>query len=161
MQIRLAKEEDLEQVIEIEAICFPAAEAAEAATIKERYHAFPQNFLVAEKAGKVVGFINGCTTHEAKLPDVLYEEVSLHEPDGDIQTVFGLDVLPEYQRQGIAEALLKEFILLTKKRGKAGMVLTCKNHLIHYYEKFGFCHQGTSASTHGGASWNDMVLLFS
>jgi predicted GNAT family N-acyltransferase len=40
------------------------------------------------------------------------------------------------------------------------VVLTCKDHLVHYYASFGFQCQGISASTHGGAVWNDMVLTF-
>lgn len=40
------------------------------------------------------------------------------------------------------------------------MILTCKDHLIHYYQKFGFVHQGVSVSCHGGAKWNDMLLEF-
>jgi len=90
----------------------------------------------------------------------LYHDSSLHQKDGAYQTVFGLDVLPQYQRQGVAAALLNAFIDLAKKRHKKGMVLTCKDHLIHYYQKFGFVHQGVSASCHGGAKWNDMLLEF-
>ncbi len=39
------------------------------------------------------------------------------------------------------------------------MILTCKDRLIHYYEKFGYRNLGLSASVHGGlsgmiCSWN-------
>ena len=60
----------------------------------------------------------------------------------------------------MAAALLNAFIDLAKKRHKKGMILTCKDHLIHYYQKFGFVHQGVSVSCHGGAKWNDMLLEF-
>lgn len=86
--------------------------------------------------------------------------MQLHKKHGDYQTIFGLDVLPDYRRNGVAAQLMNYFIELSKERGKKGMVLTCKIHLIHYYEKFGFKHQGVSASEHGGAVWNDMVLIF-
>lgn len=160
MQIRQAVEKDIEAIIQIEAVCFPAAEAADGETFRNRYQAFPENFFVAEEEEKVIGFINGCTTDKPELPDELYENVSLHKSDGAYQTVFGLDVLPGYRNRGIAEQLLNQFIAVSKERGKTGMVLTCKDHLIHYYEKFGFRCQGRSASTHGGAVWNDMVYLF-
>ena len=40
-----------------------------------------------------------------------------------------------------------------------GVVLTCKDRLIHYYEKFGFVNEGlTAKSTHGGAEWYQMRL---
>ena len=39
------------------------------------------------------------------------------------------------------------------------VVLTCKDRLIHYYEKFGFVNEGLAAkSTHGGAEWYQMRL---
>lgn len=160
MIIRQAKKQDLKQIIDIEHICFPEAEAASTQEFHERFLAFPENFLVAEKNHNIVGFINGATTNHPVLPDELYHNIHLHDPQGDYQTVFGLDVLPEYRHQGIAGELIKAYINLTLEKGKKGIVLTCKDHLIHYYEKFGFVHQGHSLSNHGGASWNDMLLLF-
>ena len=160
MEIRQATKEDLNKIIVIENVCFPKAEAAKESDFKERFSAFKENFIVAVKDEKIIGFINGCTTDSPKLPDELYHNSKLHDPNGAFQTVFGLDVLPEYRNQGVAAQLLNYFIQLSKERGKKGMVLTCKNHLINYYEKFGFKHQGISASEHGGATWNDMVLMF-
>ena len=45
MIIRNARPEDVDAIIRIEAICFPAAEAAKAEDIRARYAAFPENFL--------------------------------------------------------------------------------------------------------------------
>lgn len=160
MEIRQANIEDLNEIIKIESICFPSEEAASEEVIRERFQVFSENFLVAVEDNKVVGFINGCTTDKASLPDKLYHDVKFHNPKGNFQTVFGLDVLPQYRNKGVAGELLKSFIELSKKRGKLGMVLTCKNYLVHYYEKFGFKHEGVSNSSHGGAKWNDMILLF-
>lgn len=160
MNIRLATKEDLNEIIKIESICFPEAEAAKESDFQKRFDAFKENFIIAEDNGKIIGFINGCTTDLPKLPDELYHNVQLHKKHGDYQTIFGLNVLPDYRRNGVAAQLMNYFIELSKERGKKGMVLTCKNHLIHYYEKFGFKHQGVSASEHGGAIWNDMVLIF-
>lgn len=160
MEIRVAKPWELESIIHIEQECFPPAEAASAKEFAERYAAFPENFIVAVINDQVVGFINGATTDHPDLPDELYHDTSLHKPNGAYQTVFGLDVLPSYRNQGIAAKLLRYLITLSKERGKSGMVLTCKDHLVSYYEKFGFEHQGVSASSHGGSKWNDMLFLF-
>ncbi|MGL6107765.1 GNAT family N-acetyltransferase [Romboutsia sp.] len=160
MEIREAKNTEIEEVIRIERECFPIEEAAKEEDIRKRFQAFKENFIVAVIDNKVVGFINGCTTDIPKLPDDLYHDISLHKPDGLYQTVFGLDVLPDYRRKGVAGQLLNYLIKISKERGKSGIVLTCKNHLIKYYEKFGFIHQGISDSSHGGAKWNDMLLLF-
>lgn len=160
MEIREANIKDLNEIIKIENVCFPSEEAASEDVIKERFEAFSENFLVAVEDNKIVGFINGCTTDKASLPDKLYHDVNLHNPNGKFQTVFGLDVLPQYRNKGIASQLLKSFIELSKKRGKSGMVLTCKDYLVHYYKKFGFQHEGVSNSSHGGAKWNDMIIFF-
>lgn len=160
MEIREATTRELEELIYIERECFPEAEAAKESDIRNRFEVFKENFIVAVEDGKVIGFINGCTTDAPELPDELYHDTSLHKPNGDYQTVFGLNVLPEYRRNGVAAKLITYFIKISKERGRKGIVLTCKDHLINYYEKFGFEFQGVSASTHGGAKWNDMILLF-
>ena len=46
----------------------------------------------------------------------------------------------------------------TKKRGKQGLILTCKDRLIGFYETFGYRNLGVSESVHGGAVWYDMIL---
>lgn len=160
-KIRQAKEEDVKVLVEIEAVCFPKEEAAKEEDLYQRFQAFPENFFVAEEDGKIVGFINGCTTDQPELPDELYHDAFLHNPNGAYQTVFGLDVHPDYQRRGIAAELMQHFIQVNKERGRKGIVLTCKDHLVHYYEKFGYVFQGVSESTHGGAVWNDMRLDYS
>ena len=160
IQVRPAKREDLEAMIEIEAVCFPAAEAAGKKEFHERFRTFGENFFVAEKDGQVIGFINGSTADEAILRDEMYHDTSLHRKDGRYQMVFGLDVLPEYRRQGVASALIRAMIDSARARGRKGVVLTCKDRLIHYYETFGFQWMGVSASSHGGAKWNDMLLTF-
>ena len=158
--IRNARQEEGSILARIEGECFPAAEAASEQAIQERLGAFSENFFVAEQDGKVVGFINGGVTDEQKLPDEMYHNISLHNPNGRYQTVFGLNVLPDYRRQGIAEKLMLCLIQAARERGKSGIILTCKDHMLHYYEKFGFVNYGAADSCHGGASWNDMRLLF-
>jgi threonine aldolase len=158
--IRLAKPEEAETLAVIEARCFPPAEAASREAVLERMEVFPENFLVADLDGTCVGFINGGTTDRPYLPDAFYHDVTLHKKDGDYQTVFGLNVLPEYRRQGIAEKLVKNFLDQAKSRGKLGVILTCKEHMIHYYEKLGFVKYGVSDSEHGGAVWYDMRYIF-
>ncbi|MGF6907475.1 GNAT family N-acetyltransferase [Fusobacterium sp. PH5-44] len=156
--IRKATASDLDSIIKIEQICFPPAEAASDKSFRDRFKVFGENFIVAIKNNQVIGFINGATTDKEELPDELYHDADLHKADGNYQTVFGLDVLPEYRKNGIGAMLIKELIDISKKRGKIAVVLTCKNEKIHYYEKFGFVNKGVSESSHGGAQWNDMTL---
>lgn len=159
-EIRYVKQEDLEQVFQVEAVCFPAAEAASRESLEERIRTFPDSFLVAESEGIIVGFINGAVTDSQVIRDEMFEDSSLHKPDGRYQGIFGLDVRPEYQRQGIAADLMRHLIEEAKKQGRAGLILTCKERLIPFYEQFGYRSMGVSESVHGGAVWYDMILEF-
>lgn len=154
--IREARAEEASLLAEIEALCFPPAEAASKEEIQKRMCAFLENFFVAESDGKIVGFVNGGTTDQPKLPDEMYHDVSLHKPWGVYQTVFGLNVLPEYRCQGIAGRLLEYLVAESRKRGKKGVILTCKAHLTGFYESHEFQNFGIAESEHGGAVWYDM-----
>ena len=158
--IRPVEKTDLDAVTAVEAICFPAAEAATRESFEQRIAAFPECFFVAEYEGNIIGFINGCVTDERTIRDEMFEDSSLHNPNGCYQSIFGLDVIPEYQRQGIAAELMNHLIEDARIKGRKGLILTCKDRLIHYYAKFGYKNLGVSASVHGGAVWYDMLLEF-
>ncbi|MFR6359233.1 MAG: hypothetical protein ACLUNV_06250 [Sutterella wadsworthensis] len=59
-----------------------------------------------------------------------------------------------------AAPLLMRASSKARPRSRRGLILTCKERLIHYYEQFGFVNMGVSASEHGGAVWYDMTLEF-
>lgn len=158
IRIRQVSIGDLDEVAKIEVICFPEAEAASRESFEKRIKTFPDSFFVAEKDGKIIGFINGCITNETAIYDELYENSSLHVKNGAYQTIFGLDVIPDYQRKGIAAQLMNYMIKVAKESGRKGVILTCKERLIHYYSKFGYVNKGISKSVHGGARWYDMIL---
>lgn len=160
MTIRAVTPADLAAVTAVEAACFPKAEAATEASFAQRIAVFPESFLVAEEDGQIVGFINGSVVNERTISDEMFEDAGWHRPDGRYQAIFGLDVLPAYRRQGIAAQLMEALIAVARKQGRSGLILTCKEYLIHYYEKFGYENLGRSASVHGGAVWYDMLLTF-
>lgn len=159
-KIREVRPEDLDHVTEVEKICFPAAEAAGRESFEERIRSFPESFLVAEADGTIVGFINGAVTDERTICDEMFEDTGLHKKEGAYQSVFGLDVLPAYQKKGIAAALMKRLMETARERGRKGMILTCKERLIPYYSGFGYRNLGISRSVHGGAVWYDMIVEF-
>lgn len=156
--IRRVRPDDLNQVVAVEAACFPLAEAATREALAERIAAFPDSFLVAELDGALVGMVNGCCTDSPVIVDAMFHGTGLHKPDGANQTVFGLDVLPAFRKQGIAAELLRALISASRDAGRQAVILTCKESLIRYYESFGFVNDGLSQSTHGEARWFDMTL---
>jgi len=157
ISMRNVKMSDLDGVAGIELECFPISEAAEKAVIKTRIAAFPENFFVAERDGVLIGFINGCTTNHSTIYDEMFHDVKHHIATGKTLAIFGLDVIPAYRNKGIAAQLMETFIENGKRTGKESIILTCKQHLVHYYEKFGFVNNGVSDSQHGGATWYDMT----
>lgn len=159
-KIRMVTENDIDEVTAVEAVCFPEAEAAVRASFEHRIKTFPDSFFVAEEDGKIIGFINGCATDDRVICDEMFADSGYHKPDGAYQSIFGLDVLPDYRNQGIAAGLMNYMIGDAREKGRKGLILTCKDRLIHYYEKFGYRNMGISASTHGGAVWYDMILEF-
>ena len=161
MHIRTASMADLAAVAAVEGACFPAAEAATEKDFAARLAVYPNHFwLLEEDGGTLVSFVNGLVTDEPLLRDEMYADASLHNEHGVWQMVFGVNTLPQYRRQGLAGQVLERVIADARAQGRKGCVLTCKDKLIHYYEKFGFQNEGVSASTHGGVVWYDMRLTF-
>ena len=158
--IRKATIEDLDNIAQLEATCFPAAEAASKESFKKRLERYPDYFLLLFISDKLVSMVNGLVTDTSDLQDEMYDDAGLHNPEGAWQMIFGVDTDPAYQRKGYAEATLRAFINNAQKEGRKGVVLTCKDKLLHYYAKFGFENEGISASTHGDVTWYQMRLKF-
>lgn len=158
--IREVRIDDIEAVTALEAICFPAAEAATKQALRQRIQTFPHSFLVMEEHQEIIGMINGCITNHNTISDDMFEDMHHHNAHAAYQAIFGLDVHPDHQHQGHAKALMNALMEQSKKEGRKGMILTCKKHLIAFYESFGYVNQGISASVHGGVTWYDMLLEF-
>jgi len=159
-EIRRARKEDLHNLTNIESVCFPAAEAAPKEALEERLSVYTKGFFVGQINGQVIAFVNGGATDDMKIKDEFFESMDLHEDDGKNLVIFGLDVHPEHQGKGYARKLMNHFIEFAKKENKESVILTCKDHLMGYYESFGYNNLGVSDSVHGGAKWYDMVLTF-
>ena len=160
MKIRCATIEDLDRITEVEALCFSPAEAASKASFEGRLTVYPNHFWVSEVDDEIVGFVNGFVTDEEDLTDEMFADANMHNEKGAWQMIFGVDTIPEYQRRGIAEQVLNKVVEVAKVEGRKGLVLTCKEHMLHYYAKFGFINEGVSGSEHGGALWYQMRITF-
>ena len=160
MLIRTATIDDLDAVTAVEAECFPPAEAATRADFKHRLTHYSDHFWLMFDGDKLIAFVDGMVTDEADLTDEMYERAELHNETGAWQMIFGVNTIPEYRKHGYAGELIKRAISDAKTQGRKGLVLTCKNKLIHYYAKFGFVNEGVSASVHGNVIWYQMRLSF-
>ena len=160
MDIRTATMDDLEQIAAVERACFPAAEAATREEFARRLTYYADHFWLMLDGGQLVAFVDGMVTDRTDLTDEMYENAALHNEAGAWQMIFGVNTLPDYRRRGLAEQLLRCAIDDARSQGRLGLVLTCKDRLVHYYGKLGFVSEGVSPSTHGGAAWNQMRLTF-
>ena len=156
--IRQAQLEDLDSSYAIEITCFPADEAASKDNMRTRLTSFPQGYLVAELDNILVGHINSGATDKDDISDEALKAMIGHDADGENLVVFSVAVHPDYQRQGIASALMGAYIRLAKQMNKSTVLLLCKENLVNFYNNLGFENRGRSASTHGGAVWYEMCL---
>ena len=149
---------EADQAAEIERICFPPNEACSAAMMKERVNTAPELFLVAvdKENGRIAGFLNGLATNEERLRDAFFQDAKLYDPAGENIMLLGLDVLPQYRRQGLASELMFQYQQREAKKGRKTLILTCLEEKVKMYEKMGFQNCGISESSWGGEQWYEM-----
>ena len=160
MVIKHASRKDIATLTAVETACFPPAEAATEKEFIDRVQYYGNHFWLLYEGDKLLAFVDGFVTDQPDLTDVMYEDAALHNEQGAWQMIFGVNTLPAYRCRGCAGAVLERVIADARAQGRRGCVLTCKDKLVHYYEKFGFVNEGVSQSTHGGVVWYDMRLTF-
>lgn len=159
-RIQHAEMKDLEAITAVEAACFPAAEAATREELAERIRYYGNHFWLLYEGDRLISFVDGFVTDADDLTDEMYTRAELHNESGDWQMIFGVNTLPEYRRKGYAGCLLRQAIEEARQQGRKGLVLTCKDRLVHFYAGFGFVDEGLSVSTHGNVRWYQMRLTF-
>ena len=154
--IRHADMSDLEKITELERSCFTVSEAASAEDFFKRLTSYSDYFWILEVGGRIISMINGMVTNDSDLKDNMYHNAELHDKDGKWQMIFGVETHPDFQRNGYAGLLMERVIADAISDKRAGLVLTCKEKLIPYYQKFGFKNEGISDSVHGNTLWYQM-----
>jgi ribosomal protein S18 acetylase RimI-like enzyme len=160
-EFRSIRPEEADEAAEIEQICFPPNEACSKQHMKERIAKAAELFFVAvdRSTGRLAGFLNGLSTEESVFRDEFFTDANLYHPDGKNIMLLGLDVLPEYRRQGIAKELVYQYAQRERENGRQMLILTCLKSKVKMYEKMGFVDRGISNSTWGGEEWHEMSML--
>ncbi|MDY5022566.1 MAG: GNAT family N-acetyltransferase [Blautia sp.] len=160
IEYRNVHADEAEAATAVETACFPANEACTLPIMKERVRLAPELFMTAtdKDNGEMVGFITAIATDEHHLRDDFFTETSLHNPEGKYMMILSLAVLPEYQRQGIARALMEELLKGQMGTKRKAAVLTCVPANVELYKKMGFSDQGVSDSAWGGELWHEMTF---
>ncbi|MFD6511284.1 GNAT family N-acetyltransferase [Bacillus sp. NPDC060175] len=157
ISLRNAQATDLEQLLLIENEGFSIEEAATKEAFVERIQLIPDTFIVAERQGEILGYINGPIINQQYITDNLFEKIRENSKRGGYQSILGLAVSKQARNQGIAKLLIERMEEIAKENAREGITLTCKQELVSFYEKFGFVNHGMSESQHGGVRWYNMV----
>lgn len=157
-EFRSIHPEEADQAVAIEQICFPPHEACSEKHMKERIAKAPELFLVAvdKETGKLAGFLNGLSTNEYAFRDEFFTDANLYDPQGKNVMLLGLDVLPEYRRQGLGRELMYQYLRRERENDRRIVILTCLQSKVKMYQKMGFTDRGMSDSTWGGEEWHEM-----
>ena len=140
MKIRQARFSDLDQILEIELENFSLEEAIPRSVFEAHLREIQTSFLVAEKEGRILGYIEGPVVPYRHLQDQSFtEEIKdySHRPGGYI-SVTCLSIAKEAQALGVGKRLLRALKEVALEHEREGINLTCHDYLIHYYEKNGF-----------------------
>lgn len=160
-EFRSIHADEVEQAVAIEQICFPPNEACSEKSMKERIAKAPELFLVAvdKETGKLAGFLNGLSTNEYTFRDEFFTNANLYEPGGKNVMLLGLDVLPEYRRQGLARELMYQYLRREQENNRRILILTCLQSKVKMYKKMGFHDEGIANSSWGGEEWHEMSCI--
>ncbi len=157
-EFRNIEQTEAEQTAAIEQICFPPNEACSEQNMIERVAAAQDLFLVAvdKRTGKIAGFLNGIATDEYRFRDGFFTDAGLHNPEGKNIMLLGLDVLPEYRKQGLGRELVYQYLRREREKCRHEVILTCLPSKVKMYKKFGFMDRGIADSIWGGEEWHEM-----
>ncbi|MCI8484943.1 MAG: GNAT family N-acetyltransferase [Lachnospiraceae bacterium] len=155
------QQREAKQAASIEQICFPPNEACSEQNMIERIAAAQELFFVAvdQETGKIAGFLNGIATEECCFRDEFFTDASLHNPEGKNIMLLGLDVLPQYRRQGLGRELVERYLRREGEKCRREVFLTCLKSKVEMYQKFGFKDHGIANSTWGGEEWHEMSYV--
>lgn len=84
-----------------------------------------------------------------------------HEEGGSTIAIHSLAVEPEHQGKQVGSTLMKSYIHRIREAQIAERIaIIAHDHLVPFYESFGFESRGPSKCQFGGGGWVDMVGPF-
>lgn len=161
LHLRFVEDGDLDRCYAIERSAYEGDEAATREKIATRIRQYPQGFVVLERDGEVVGFINSGCAHEVVMADEAFKELVGHDPAAPNVVIMSVAVAPEHQGRGHAGRLMRQFIELARHARKRSIHLMCREQHIALYGHLGYCYVRPSPSEHGGLVWHEMLMELS
>ena len=156
---RPPKEDDIDQIMQIENAGFTVDEAASKTSMMDRIHTISDSFIVAiNEKDCPIGYVVGPIISKRYLSDDLFESTCPNQPFGGYQSILSLAVAPDYRNCQIGSKLLSALEEQCRLQNRKGITLTCLKSLIPYYKKHGYQLEGLSDSQHANVAWYNMVL---
>ena len=136
--IRPATPEDIPQVIQLDFEAFsPYGTAESPAIIRARQQVFPEGFVVAEIAGRIVGYGSSEKWSAMREPGLDENPYDTHDPNGPIFCITGMAVAEAHRGQGIGTAMTRRLIDIARAHGCTRVVLET-THAQAFYHRLGF-----------------------
>lgn len=159
--------DDISRCYEIESSSYPEDEAATLEKLKYRQKNAGEYFICATtpqpetKVEHIVGFI--CST---RCNEFTEDSISQHSDTGSILAIHSVVVDAPYRRQGIASAMMKEYlnqmlsfsslVADSETNGFSRILLLSKSHLLSFYVDCGFMVMRPSPIVHGQDTWYEL-----
>lgn len=84
-----------------------------------------------------------------------------HEEGGGTIAIHSLAVLEEHQGKQVGSTLMKSYIHRIREAQIADRIaIIAHDHLVEFYQSFGFEDRGESKCQFGGGGWRDLILEF-
>ena len=160
MLIRHAEIRDVKAIADLEEASFPPSDAASYERMDDRVRTYPDYICLGWEDDKLASFVIGLRSDDEDLSDEMFASASLHNPSGRWIHILSVATATDLREKGCASVLMKRMLEDCRERGLEGSVLTCKPHLVGYYERFGYVDEGVCDSQHGGAVWHQMRIRF-
>jgi GNAT superfamily N-acetyltransferase len=155
IELRLIKEDELEEALHLEQRCYVPEAAATREGFRYRFDHYPRYFWSAWSGDKLLGITNGIRTSAWSCDDEMKGDQQDDE-QGNNFCILTVAVADEARRQGIGAMLLNKLVKECDAAGHDAIILMCEPHLIRFYEQAGFTYIGVSSSSHGGIEWHEM-----
>lgn len=131
--VRSYTQEDFDDLISIQAECFPPPFPEELwwnkSQLRSHVTLFPQGALCAEVNGEMAGSMTGLgTTFDPAHPDHTWSEVTdegyirNHRSDGDTLYVVDISVRPKYRKLGVGQLLMQSMYHVVIQEGMARLL---------------------------------------
>jgi predicted PhzF superfamily epimerase YddE/YHI9/GNAT superfamily N-acetyltransferase len=164
---------DIPACAEIEQASYPHEEAASKSSLQYRQHHAAPYFRCAVLVSKgvdgeqvenevIVGYV--CST---RCREFGHDSMTTHDTSGPLLAVHSVVVSEPYRGQGIAMAMLRDYISAISEMNDSDttgdsidkLVLIAKANLLSFYVQCGFAVTGVSHIVHGQDSWYDCELV--